>query len=331
MCQLKDSHHFILNFFIAGRTSTSPSDRHDDDAPNSTNNVTSRSKKVSSICLNIPAAGLGSRPASTISSVSTDEGGFNEPLPEIKAITTTKPAYPFEPPKFEPTTTTTTLTKKNPISPPSYDFDDEPSLNYVDVGYRLNPDGSESKEIFGETELYHTSIKNSVLEELEKEERLKKESYSRSIYNTNSVIQSTPPLPPPHAPESIIYATIKPEIPPPTELLLNMKNHDVIPPYPDFDQQPSSINNETDKVYHSPQTILDPTRPSLIGNDDDLLSRNRQSSPEPPMRPPLPEGPPLDLCDVEYADASDNEVDDVEENLPDAMTADEAERLLSSR
>lgn len=44
-----------------------------------------RSNKVSSICLNIPAAGLGSRPASIISTSTSDEGGFNEPYPEIKA------------------------------------------------------------------------------------------------------------------------------------------------------------------------------------------------------------------------------------------------------
>lgn len=44
-----------------------------------------RSTKVSSICLNIPAAGLGSRPASIVSTSTSDEGGFNEPYPEIKA------------------------------------------------------------------------------------------------------------------------------------------------------------------------------------------------------------------------------------------------------
>lgn len=44
-----------------------------------------RRNKVSSISLNIPAAGLGSRPPSTISSSTTDEGGFNEPCPKIEA------------------------------------------------------------------------------------------------------------------------------------------------------------------------------------------------------------------------------------------------------
>lgn len=41
--------------------------------------------RVSSISLNIPAAGLGTRPPSIISTSTLDEGGFNEPYPEIKA------------------------------------------------------------------------------------------------------------------------------------------------------------------------------------------------------------------------------------------------------
>lgn len=40
---------------------------------------------MSSISFNIPAAGLGSRPVSIISTTTLDEGGFNEPYPEIKA------------------------------------------------------------------------------------------------------------------------------------------------------------------------------------------------------------------------------------------------------
>ncbi|XP_025836703.1 uncharacterized protein LOC108734606 isoform X3 [Agrilus planipennis] len=44
-----------------------------------------RRNKVSSISLNIPAAGLGNRPPSMVSTSTADEGGFNEPYPEIKA------------------------------------------------------------------------------------------------------------------------------------------------------------------------------------------------------------------------------------------------------
>lgn len=44
-----------------------------------------RRKKVSSVSINLPAAGLGSRPASIVSSSTVDEGGFNEPLPKVEA------------------------------------------------------------------------------------------------------------------------------------------------------------------------------------------------------------------------------------------------------
>lgn len=239
--------------------------------------------------MNIPAAGLGSRPPSLVSSTisSIDEGGFNEPSPDIRAKL--KPAYPFEPPVCDEPFTIKP-------EPGEYDFE-ETKLTYVDVGYRLNPEGDESKQIFGETELYQTSIKNSVLEELEKEEF----HHQRRI-------------------ESVIYASIKPEIPPPTELMLESTFDDC----------------DTEKGYHSPQTILDPTRPTLIADGEaaavpSIIIKTKPIPPELPSRPPLPEGPPLDLQDVEFADASDEEIEVEEKLIPDTMTADEAERLLSSR
>lgn len=242
--------------------------------------------------MNIPAAGLGSRPPSIVSTVSSvDDGGFNEPSPEIRAKL--KPAYPFDPPICDEP-----FTKPEPGE---YDFE-ENKLTYVDVGYRLNPEGNESKQIYGETELYQTSIKNSVLEELEKEELIREPPYIRTI----------------NKPESVIYASIKPEIPPPTELMLESS-------FDDFD--------DSEKGYHSPQTILDPTRPTLIGDGESAPPTvlTKPIPPELPSRPPLPEGPPLDLQDVEFADASDEEPEVEEKLIPDTMTADEAERLLSSR
>ncbi|XP_020814366.1 uncharacterized protein LOC110188821 isoform X7 [Drosophila serrata] len=88
--------------------------------------------KRSSITVNMPAAGLGQRPPSIISTTSQDEGGFNETTPELKA-------------KLQPSYDQTETEQPH-------------SLNYVDVGYRLNPDGSESREVYGsEAELYDTA------------------------------------------------------------------------------------------------------------------------------------------------------------------------------
>lgn len=236
------------------------------------NSIGRRANKVSSICLNI-TDNNDSRTPSIVSS--TDEGGFNEPSPEIKAKL--KPAYTFEPTEGdEPMVeqSPTTVTAQN-------------TLHYVDFGYRLNPDGSEGCQVFGESELYTPIVKNGTNEP---------DDFRKAPANakTNG-----------YASESVVYATIKPDVPPPNELFLEC----------DYQQ--------TENIYHSPQTILDPTRRTLSDDrstDDDLPALL------PPPRPPLPEGPPLDIQDVEFADASDKE-----DYLAEDMTADEAERLLSSR
>ncbi|VEN61305.1 unnamed protein product [Callosobruchus maculatus] len=57
------------------------SPRSSDDA-----NRTKNSAKASTVCLNLPAAGLGKRPASLVSSATSDsEGGFTEPSPRVEA------------------------------------------------------------------------------------------------------------------------------------------------------------------------------------------------------------------------------------------------------
>lgn len=77
--------------------------------------------------------------------INTDEGGFNEPSPEIKAKL--KPAY-----TYETTTVAQHVTEENDTKDTTDTTDDsnQHSLHYVDFGYRLNPDGSESKQCFSE-------------------------------------------------------------------------------------------------------------------------------------------------------------------------------------
>jgi neurabin len=307
---------------------------------------------VSSICLNLPAAGLGPRPPSVVSSLA-DEGGFNEPSPEIKAKL--KPAYNFENlPPLSPT-------HNNAYENPDYvevqetkaeiitkaTVGHEPvlndQLNYIDVGYRIRPEGTEAPAVYADDEPYRPSIKNSVLEEMEHEEQLKIHSRSQAtvaVQRTNGVVSHVTQVSDTiiEANEKVVYATIKPE-PPPMELILDAEKDEA--KFLDFEEK-----TETEKGYHSPQTILDPTRPTLaereefddvdddeaddFDDDDVRMICNKPLPPEPPISRPqtIPEDSTLDLHDVEYADASDN---DGEISLPDAMTADEAERLLSSR
>lgn len=87
----------------------------------------------------------------TSSIISTDEGegGFNEPSPEIKAKL--KPAYTYETP---------TMVNQNLIEEVEATNDaNQHSLHYVDFGYRLNPDGSESKQCFSDE---HYDIAQSI-------------------------------------------------------------------------------------------------------------------------------------------------------------------------
>ncbi|XP_022212422.2 uncharacterized protein LOC111067572 isoform X13 [Drosophila obscura] len=83
--------------------------------------------KRSSIILQMPAAGLGQRPPSIISTASNQDDG------ELKA--------------------------KGLQGESQEEQQQQPhSLHYVDVGYRLNPDGSETREVYGsEAELYDTA------------------------------------------------------------------------------------------------------------------------------------------------------------------------------
>ncbi|KAG5681654.1 hypothetical protein PVAND_011068 [Polypedilum vanderplanki] len=278
----------------------------DDDEDADDEKVQRRSKKVSSICINLPAAGLGQRPPSIHSSVTTDEGGFNEPSPEIKALQT---VYDYD--------------KKSELI--SSHPDVISNVTYVDLEHRVQPEGIESDQLYDENE-----------------------SYRRKIENGNEVIK-----------EKVVYATIKPELPvmmPARELIYEKEN--ILDEDGEYDVKVSQ--DITDRSYISPQKILDPTCTRLHEDKDIEELFNKKLPPEPlseaeeteeehehaptlPVKkipPPVPElNSPLDLQDVEFADASDTEdevnnrkiSEDNESIIPDAMTQDEAERLLSSR
>lgn len=246
---------------------------------------------------------------------SNDEGGFNEPSPDIKAKL--KPAYTYE---------TTTITAATPVTPPIttnstqnlcsdkvYDktidshFNEEDynahqhSLHYVDFGYRLNPDGSESKLCFSE-EQYDTAENVNV--------------NLNNGQNVNLVNHQLSPAPrfdkrTVHYPvaDSVVYAAIKSEpvsLSPPVKPKFNCdtKNYG-IDDYSNVEDNLSDIDEKFEQIYSSATKDLD------MLNDDDVHLPDGDSS--------------FNLDNVEFADASDKE------DLPDAMTAYEADRLLSSR
>lgn len=327
--------------------------------------VTRRKKASTSICFKVPAAGLGSRPPSIISSTNTtDEGGFNEPSPEIQAKL--KPAYDFD-----------IVAPELPASPPRRSAniagaaaairdseavleplvsEEEPQLNYADLGYRLRPDGTECDEIYGEVDRYQSANSSSIITNINNNnqpldlghgtssvESRNAINNIRSQYNTNnnqlpemivsnggSIIDGDD-LPMAEM-DRVLYASIVPKATGDSSSTIASSELAFI----DLEKDEAKILDcdelsEGEKGYHSPQTILDPTRATLTEYEDDYSNK---TLPDPPSLaslrpPPIPEGPPLDLQDVQYADASDNEHDSLV--LPDEMTADEAERLLSSR
>lgn len=243
----------------------------------------------------MPAAGLGQRTPSMHSSV-TDEGGFNEPSPKIEAL---KTHYDFD------------IDKLPPIpSPPHNNHPDVVSdVTYVDLAHRAQPEGIESDYVYDENESYR-KIENGVHHQ-----------------GSN---------------EKIVYATIKPDFPA-KDILQEKEN------FLDMDAEPSPTLIETERNYVSPQKMLDPTRAHLHDDDHDLnhLIFSKKLPPEPPgdksdseveyakprkIPPPIPElNSPLDMADVEYVDASGSEDERRTSMVPDDMTAEEEDRLLSSR
>lgn len=203
-----------------------------------------------------------SRGISVVSS-STDEGGFNEPSPEIKAKL--KPVYQFDiqSPPLPPSPPARNIPP--PLPPNDTDQESPPDLNYVDVSV------SESSIIV-----------------------------NGRVLNGNSVSST-----------KVVYATIKPEIPPPTELLLETHIKDV-PKILDVDEQ---ILRESSFI---------PLKAEFDPADDDESVTELDGYIEKPL-PQLP----LDLRDLQYADAS--ETGEETSVSIDAMTADEAEKLLSSK
>lgn len=250
-----------------------------------------RTSNLANICVSSEVNVNVSHPPSI---TSNDEGGFNEPSPDIKAKL--KPAYTFEPLE-------TQNSEKDEEVHPEPDEAKGHHLHYVDFGYRLNPDGSESKHCFGdEAELYADRGKNGLPE-------------TNIVKAINGFT----------AKESVVYATIKTDIPPP-------------PPPIDFDTNDSSqqyrqdiadasddaddIDAKFEQIYRSPQNELDTNLPNASDGDD---VQNSDQLFETLAKAELPDGSSLDIQDVEYADASDKE------ELPDDMTSFEADRLLSSR
>lgn len=233
----------------------------------------------------MPAAGLGQRPPSIISTASQDEGGFNEAMPEVKA-------------KLQPATYEDDvggpdggLAKEEPEQPHS--------LNYVDVGYRLNPDGSESREVYGsEAELYDTA---------------KVSDMQRKFHGANGFVQES----------STVYAIIKPE-------QQEAVQQAIVPPARGLLQSPTTSVDGSPLhrgVYNSPPVgVVSPIRRRSSeqngGGGGGAGSGTGSAKSTPPMSPArtaLVKG----IAPIASIDAHEEEEDDEELEVEQNMVEDE--------
>lgn len=261
-----------------------------------------RTKMVSSIALNIPAAGLGSRPASVVSTSTADEGGFNEPSPEIKAK-----LRPHEDTLFTFSPSDTGIIQQKSIdSDVMYHTSNTAITNSVLA--ELESKENEESEIMENNKKIETSKNQSVLEPL----------FVQTCSKTNA-----------HEP---LFATNKHKDCDSEVLLLskcdksNFENDDCKEILSDSKTVQSVTDGGGFSKIEEPEIFL--VSRTALNDENGLNSFTHTESLK-------SEASILDLQDVEYADASDEETNPYDLNQriaeTETMTQAEADNLLSSR
>lgn len=264
-----------------------------------------RRNKVSSISLNIPAAGLGSRPPSIISTNTSDEGGFNEPSPKIEA-------------------------KLKPHEESLYDYpinEDKP-LEYTDSNSSPEDPSDGYKEI---TPSPPTKLTQQEIEALYavacKKPRNNQSNLTqqKSATSTDSEVSQVTVIQQQKSIDSdVMYNNVPTVIK--NSVLAELESQEkscqnfVQKEKEEEDLQSSNISDS--KTKSEPFIFVR----QVLQSEDKAGSRTPEESHS--------EANILDLNDVEYADASDNENNsfcDKNENEAESMTPDEAENLLSTK
>lgn len=258
--------------------------------------VVTRRTKVSSISLNIPAAGLGSRPPSVVSTSTSDEGGFNEPSPKIEA-------------------------KLKPHEESLYDYvisEDKP-LEYADISPEDESD--EYKEIISSP----TKLTQSEIEALYAVPHKPNVQQQRSVQSTDSEVSQVTVIAQKSIDSDCMYNS------PPSVI-----NNTVLLEL-DSQETPSNLNNTCSTIVNKSDIVDSCNRksdPFILKRE--VLQFTEKSSCSSVRTPDAQksEANILDLNDVEYADASDNDDNDKisdHEHEAESMTPDEAENLLSTK
>lgn len=247
----------------------------------------SRRTKVSSISLNIPAAGLGSRPHSIVSTSTLDEGGFNEPYPEIKAKLKPHADSVCAPSEIS-TSSSSTIEKMET------EFESANKLVTIESVERkpLEPIYAVPHKLASLSQQKSTSTDSSASQVTVIPQ---KSVDSDIMYNATNVITNS--------------------------VLAELESQESFEKNNALLQKEKTVDGASEKS--EPFLMI---RESLKINDSDRVTIASEVQ--------KAEANILDLNDVEYADASDNEQgSNVEKKVAeaDAMTPAEAENLLSSK
>ncbi|XP_076264918.1 protein phosphatase 1 regulatory subunit spinophilin isoform X4 [Rhynchophorus ferrugineus] len=299
-------------------------DSNKDDNKTDDSLVVSRRTKVSSISLNIPAGGLPSRPASIITT--SDEGGFNEPSPKIEAK-----LKPHEDSLYD-----FPLNEDIPVKYSDNSPEDVNEYSEGDVVQEINPVKLTQAEIEA---LYAVPNKNksgvgTIPEEKQYSVPEKRTlDFDKSVSPTDSDADYAVPY---RSPTIMHQKSI-------TSTDSDVSQVTIVPAQQSID---------SDIMYNNQAPILNSVLTELESQESFENCQRREINdilrPEPfiisrealqndkYVKPPEnqhSEANILDANDVEYADASDTELERTskEKDQADVMTPDEAENLLSQK
>lgn len=299
------------------------------------------SVRVSSICLNLPAVVAQHQQCSASIATSTDEGGFNEPSPEIKAKL--KPSYTFDPADVSSAQADADAVDRANVYANTR-TGDPAALHYVDFGYRNKPDGCEIRAACADPSATSAPSAGELSNGGENAAVEQHHYLTAAQVSRHSTDASNGFGEPKRSEPTVLYATIKPEVPSAADLFLELGGGGGDDGRAEYDV----VTHSEERIYYSPQSVIVPRNAAVpvprmaepepdddeavdAAGSDDAYDSMYGLEQVPPPRPPLPSTGPLSPEEDSFVEVGP--ATDAKEQLEqgDVMTADEEERLLSSR
>lgn len=315
-----------------------------------TEEIVPRKTKISSISVNIPAAGLGSRPPSVVSTTVSDEGGFNEPSPKVEAKLKPHEESLYDFPINENKSLEYTNSPEDVNEYKENSFFSESSVTkltpeQIEALYAVpnkssqpgdktslpsaDSDGVQYAIPHKQQNITQHSVSSNEDEFSQYAVPYKSLCQQKSVTSTDSDASQVTVIPQKsidsdimyHSHSNVITNSVLAELESQDSYEKNCQSH--LQKEEQIDKK--TVSQEDSDIHETRKSepfIM--TREALQSSDGSARPTDFQKS----------EANILDLNDVEYVDASDNDQDSVcIKKVPeaDAMTPDEAENLLSSK